>query len=524
MKYIKLIAIVATLFLTLYAKDYRALVRVKNIVASNGEVHKISDFGNYYAILIYVQDYENLPRLQTPKKDVEDIANILKNRYGFKEVKIVANPKNSDELIEILDKYKRKLSQNDNLLIYYAGHGSKNGYWQLKKAKKDSRVGWIPIKEAINSTLKDMLSKHILVVADSCYSGYLTRDGVNISTLSKNDKLYYTKLYRLKSRNVLTSGGLQPVLDKDPSNPNHSIFANAFLKILKNNKTPIFSVEEKFPKIKRYVKLNSDQTPLYADVRYTGHQDGGDFIFVDRGAINTTEDIKSINTPNKNLILCRKFSCTTMIKKALNYCSKVRGVIGKAYVLKAKYKLAKEKSKKDAILKEFKKLNNDLLSKCDSGNSDACNLLSYYFYYEYNYKKSVQFAKRACDSGNYSGCFQLGGMYYDGFGVKKDYNKAYNLYKQACEDKYTFSCIMLGWMYRNGKGVKVDLKKSVKLYKKACDSGDSLGCTYIGYSYEKGYGIKKDLKKAHELYKKACDSGDSLGCNNLFLLKTLQNP
>jgi len=296
MKYIKLIVIVTTLFLTLYAKDYRALVRVKNIVASNGEVHKISDFGNYYAILIYVQDYENLPRLQTPKKDVEDIADILKSRYGFKEVKIVANPKNSDDLIEILDKYKRKLSQNDNLLIYYAGHGSKNGYWQLKKAKKDSRVGWIPIKEAINSTLKDMLSKHILVVADSCYSGYLTRDGVNISTLSKNDKLYYTKLYRLKSRNVLTSGGLQPVLDKDPSNPNHSIFANAFLKILKNNKTPIFSVEEKFPKIKRYVQLNSEQTPLYADVRQTGHQDGGDFIFVDRGAVN----LKKNNPQKKN--------------------------------------------------------------------------------------------------------------------------------------------------------------------------------------------------------------------------------
>jgi hypothetical protein len=183
----------------------------------------------------------------------------------------------------VLDNFKNRLNSSDNLLIYYAGHGSKNGYWQLSDAKQRSRVGWISVKEAINQTLKEMRSKHILVVADSCYSGFLTRDGVSMDNLSPNDKRYYSKLYAMKSRNVLTSGGLQPVLDQDPTNPNHSVFANGFLKMLQKNSRAIFSLEEQYPKVKRYVRLNSEeQIPLYGDVKLTGHEDGGDFIFLDR--------------------------------------------------------------------------------------------------------------------------------------------------------------------------------------------------------------------------------------------------
>ena len=271
------------LVVALDAGEYRTIQRNTTIKAKNGATHRVGDFGNYYALLIYVEEYRNLKNLRTPKKDVEDIAKILKDRYGFIDTKIVPNPKNSDALIEVLDNFKNRLNSSDNLLIYYAGHGSKNGYWQLSDAKQRSRVGWISVKEAINQTLKEMRSKHILVVADSCYSEFLTRDGVSMDNLSPNDKRYYSKLYAMKSRNVLTSGGLQPVLDQDPTNPNHSVFANGFLKMLQKNSRAIFSLEEQYPKVKRYVRLNSEeQIPLYGDVKLTGHEDGGDFIFLDR--------------------------------------------------------------------------------------------------------------------------------------------------------------------------------------------------------------------------------------------------
>ena len=295
--FIEWVLLVGLLSNCLVAEDYRTIQR-STIVANHGEKYKVKDFGNYYALLIYVEDYLNLKDLKTPKKDVEAISRILKNRYGFIETKIVKNPKNSDALIKVLDEFKNRLKEHDNLLIYYAGHGSKNGYWQLSSAEQKSRVGWISIKEAINQTLQEMHSKHVLVVADSCYSGYLLRNGVSLNNLNTNDKKYYSKLYEIKSRNVLTSGGLQPVLDRDPTNPNHSVFANGFLMMLKKNSRAIFSLEEQYPKVKRYVQLNSEsQIPLYGDVKLSGHEDGGDFIFLDRKMMQI--DKKKVVTVNK---------------------------------------------------------------------------------------------------------------------------------------------------------------------------------------------------------------------------------
>jgi hypothetical protein len=87
------------LVVALNADDYRTIQRNTTIKAKNGATHRVGDFGNYYALLIYVEEYRNLKNLRTPKKDVEDIAKILKDRYGFIDTKIVPNPKNSDALI-----------------------------------------------------------------------------------------------------------------------------------------------------------------------------------------------------------------------------------------------------------------------------------------------------------------------------------------------------------------------------------------------------------------------------------------
>ena len=283
----KIVIILMILASFLFADDYRTIKRNTTITTNNGERHKVGDFGTYHALLIYVEDYKYLNNLSTPQKDIKSVAKILRDRYGFVKTKIVENPKNNDELIKVLDGFKNRLNEDDNLLIYYAGHGSKGGYWQLSFAEKHSRSGWISIREAINKTLNGMRSKHILVVADSCYSGELTRSGIEDYMLNPENREYYSKLYGIKSRNVLTSGGFAPVLDKDPTNPNHSIFANGLLQMLEQNHRVVFSLEEKYKKVEEYVSENSNkkQIPLYSDVADTGHIKGGDFIFVDKKSI-----------------------------------------------------------------------------------------------------------------------------------------------------------------------------------------------------------------------------------------------
>ena len=74
-----------------------------------------------------------------------------------------------------------------------------------------------------------------------------------------------------KARTVMTSGGLEPVLDSG-LNPNQSIFMHALLSSLKEG-------NELFIDVRRKVIVNADQSPKYSDIRKAGH-DGGDFIFI----------------------------------------------------------------------------------------------------------------------------------------------------------------------------------------------------------------------------------------------------
>ncbi len=288
----------------------RDVVRNMPIDLEQKHLGKVSDFGSYHALLIYVEEYDILRDLKTPKNDVENIAEILTNRYGFesKNVKILRNPGNGDDLIEAFSEFSKTLQKSDNLLIYYAGHGSKNGFWQLSEARKDIEIGWISISFIINMKLKQMRAKHILVVSDSCYSGVLTRDGVKIDDLSPTDKNFYTKLNSYKSRTALSSGADTPVLDDDGNGgvSKHSVFANGFIQMLQDNKKSIFSLEDRWAKVKRYVMVNTPenlhQIPQYGDIRNTGHRDGGDFIFIDHKVLAQQSQVTT-PTVNPELIL-----------------------------------------------------------------------------------------------------------------------------------------------------------------------------------------------------------------------------
>jgi uncharacterized caspase-like protein len=234
-----------------------------------------AQFGQYYAIVIGNNNYAYLPKLKSAINDAQEIASLLKNNYGFK-VDILLDAKRSDILLA-LTKLRENLSGQDNLLIYYAGHGwldkeGDEGYWLPIDATKENELNWIS-NSSITTTLKAMEAKHVLIVADSCYSGKLGRS-IHIQKKSPD---YYSRLAQKRARSVLASGGLEPVIDSGGKG-NHSVFAAAFLEVLQGN-TKIIDCTELFNEIRRPVMLTSEQTPEYADIRKAGH-DGGEFIFV----------------------------------------------------------------------------------------------------------------------------------------------------------------------------------------------------------------------------------------------------
>lgn len=236
-----------------------------------------TDFGRYHALLIGNDGYRNLPKLRSAGADVAAIGAVLRDRYGFATTTL--ENASRDDVLLALERYRRELTPRDNLLIYYAGHGwldedADEGYWLPVDATEDSSINWIP-NATLTSSFKAIRAKHVLVVADSCYSGKLTR-GIKVRATQPPD--YIARMAEKRARMVISSGGLEPVLDGGRGK--HSVFAGAFLDALREN-DGVIDTTSLFSKIRRDVMLHAEQTPELADIRKSGHE-GGDFLFVPR--------------------------------------------------------------------------------------------------------------------------------------------------------------------------------------------------------------------------------------------------
>ena len=221
-----------------------------------------------------------MPRLATAVNDARAVASLLEEKYGFR-VRSILNGTRSQILSAILN-MRQELAASDNLLIYYAGHGIfdeqiERGYWLPVDAERNNKANWIP-NEDITGELRAIEANHILIVADSCYSGTMTR-GVGLASMrSGPSREWVRRMARRRSRTVLSSGSLEPVLDSGGGG--HSIFARAFLTTLRQNKE-IIVMDDLYDSIRSNVVINARQTPLYSTIRYAGH-DNGDFVLVPR--------------------------------------------------------------------------------------------------------------------------------------------------------------------------------------------------------------------------------------------------
>jgi len=238
-----------------------------------------SSSGNYYALVIGNNDYDYLPKLQTASKDAKQVAAALADRYSF-QTKLLLDATRND-ILRALNKFRKRLKENDSFLVYYAGHGefdqtTSKAYWLPVDARSDEDTEWI-IVDTITSNIKRISSKHILIVSDSCYSGTLTRSTVAKLGSDQARKHYLKKMQHKKSRTLLASGGNEPV--SDSGGQGHSVFAAALLQGLNDMDKKMFTAEELFyGHVKERVAGNAEQIPEYNIIRNSGH-DGGDFIF-----------------------------------------------------------------------------------------------------------------------------------------------------------------------------------------------------------------------------------------------------
>ncbi|MES9906488.1 MAG: caspase family protein [Sedimenticola sp.] len=262
-------------------------VQEKSVASGSGGV-ALGDgmFGTYHALIIANNQYQKLDDLSTPSNDADAISQILKDKYGFVVTRL--NNATRYEILSTMNKLRKNLTEKDNLLIFYAGHGeydktNNRGHWLPVDAERDSTANWVSTI-AITDILNAMSAKHVLVIADSCYSGALTRSANTELDPGMSEEIrmkWLRAIAKTRSRYVLTSGGVKPVLD-DGGN-GHSIFANALIEALNQNQG-ILEGSKLYREVKsrievRTEELNVDQTPQYAKLKRTGHE-YGEFLLV----------------------------------------------------------------------------------------------------------------------------------------------------------------------------------------------------------------------------------------------------
>jgi len=248
--------------------------------------------GEYHALIIGIDDYQKWPELQFAHQDAEDIRDILTERYQFEKenVSFLGNSEASlRNIVSVLTNLLTKLTENDNLLVYYAGHGqldplTGSGYWIPVDGDAYDETSWIrfsAITEKI--TAKAVKVKNILLITDSCYGGALTRSGPTPGKANPDDlgeQQYLAALSRIvdkPSRQVVASGGFEEV-------PDQSVFAGILKRNLRENTLPMIDVEYMFFKnvMPQLIQIGT-QRPRISKLA-SGLDIDGQFIFALRNS------------------------------------------------------------------------------------------------------------------------------------------------------------------------------------------------------------------------------------------------
>lgn len=231
--------------------------------------------GKNYSLLIAAQNYDDssILSLENPVADAIRLKMILNRDYGFDEADIITllNPTSSDLRRKLLE-LTNKIKPEDNILIFYAGHGiwvdkEKKGYWLMTDAQYNNSNTWTANKEVLDLISK-LPARNTLLITDACFSGSVFKTRGIQSSPPVEIKALESKI----SRVAITSGN-------DTEVPDVSVFMKYLIKALHENKEKYLSAQKMFVnQIIEAVMKETNTEPRYGTLEMAGHV-GGDFIF-----------------------------------------------------------------------------------------------------------------------------------------------------------------------------------------------------------------------------------------------------
>lgn len=265
--------------------------------------------GTDYALFICTDKYKDngWDDLDNPIKDGRSIERRLKDIYGF-ETEFMENPSKSEIYYKIREYNKKVFADDDQLLIFIAGHGSydeifEEGYVVATNSLaddeiKESYISYSNLKNLINNIPCD----HTFVGLDVCFGGTFDKNIASNSSKSNrgyalpnsniwaksrptdfsgngevfDDRIeFIDKRMKKKSRLFISSGGKEYVPDSDGSG--HSPFCSHLLEALdsKGGKNGILTYRNLYGMIEI-----ANPTPVQGS--FGSNEYGSDFLFINK--------------------------------------------------------------------------------------------------------------------------------------------------------------------------------------------------------------------------------------------------
>lgn len=251
--------------------------------------------GENYLLTIGIDKYHEWSPLHNAVKDIRDITRLLVDRYQFEADHIISlfdNEATEDNIRRTLLDVKKRITPDDNLIVYYSGHGHYDadldeGYWVPANARKDSTSDYISNSDVLK-WIRAIKTHHTLIIVDSCFSGTL---------VSQSRSTVLSEKY--PSCRIFASGRKELVDDGAPGT--NSPFARAILSRLTFNTDRVLRASDLIQAVTKVVEADAGQAPIEGRIKEAGDE-GGEFVF----HLKVTEDeiwasVVAANTPEEYL-------------------------------------------------------------------------------------------------------------------------------------------------------------------------------------------------------------------------------
>lgn len=176
------------------------------------------------ALLIGINKYQAVPKLQGSINDIETMRQILITRWGFSERHIAVLKDESATragILAALEQLVNETGSQDTVYFHYSGHGSqvedlngdeKNDGLDETLVPQDGRTGDVRdiTDDELDAVFVRLRAKHAVIVLDSCHSGTATRSlDIRTRSIPRDNRI---DLYRKTDQLALKTRAVVPVI------------------------------------------------------------------------------------------------------------------------------------------------------------------------------------------------------------------------------------------------------------------------------------------------------------------------